>query len=96
MFSEAYIDALEGAFDIESLKQARNEVAIALATGAKNLVEINLRRTDGRETSAIAVTTYQERMAFLTAAKTLIDRAEGRGAANSGIKTDFSQVPVDP
>lgn len=96
MIHEAYLDALDGAFDLDALKEARTAVALALATGAKNLLEINLKRADGRETSAIVVTTYQERMAFLAAAKTLIDRAEGRGAANSGIKTDFSRVPVDP
>lgn len=93
---EAYIEALEGAFDLEALKAARREVAIALATAAENTLEISLKRSDGRETSAIRVTSYQERMAFLQAAKTIIDRAEGRGPGNSGIKTTFAHHHVDP
>lgn len=93
---DAYIDALDGAFDLQSLKEARADVAIALATGAKNLVEINLKRSDGRETAAIQVTTFQERMAFLSAAKTIIDRAEGRGPGNTGLKTTFAFHHVDP
>lgn len=97
MTGEAYIEALTEAFDLAGLKQARTDVALNLATRSARSLEINLKRTDGRETSAIVVATYEEKLAFLTACRAAIAKMEGTDLPElGGLRTDFSNQFVDP
>lgn len=92
----AYVNALADAFTLSSLREARTEVALALAARAARNLEVNLKRVDGRETSAIALSTYQEKLDFLTAAEAAIAKLDGGTVPGGGIRTDFSQSYVDP
>ncbi|MFK5923262.1 MAG: hypothetical protein QM496_13880 [Verrucomicrobiota bacterium] len=97
MIREAYIEALAEAYDLAGLKAARAAVAINLATKAGRTIEINMKSVDGRETSGISVTTYDEKINFLSAVRAAIARKEGKDLPeSSGIKSDFSQTYVDP
>lgn len=97
MIPEAYIEALAEAYDLAGLKAARDAVAINLATKASRTIEISLKRVDGRESSGINVTTYEEKINFLSAVRAAIARKEGKGLPeSSGIKSDFSLNYVDP
>jgi len=94
---EAYIEALAEAFDLQGLKDAQSAVAINLATNAARTLEINLKRVDGRETSGIVVTSYEEKISFLAAVRAAIARKEGTILADaSGTKSDFSHAHIDP
>lgn len=94
---EAYVEALAESYTLESLREARTQVALNLASRAARSLEVNLKTIDGRTTSAIVVSTYQEKLDFLTAARAAIARLDTDGhLSGGGVKTDFSQSYVDP
>ena len=67
----------------------------SLRTRAKSVLEVNSKTVDGRSTAGIALSTPEEKHAYIAACREAIAIKEGRaGTAHDRIQNDFSDGRV--
>lgn len=96
MMDPAIIETFAAAFTEESLEASRNAIALSLVTSAETAVEINLKRVGDRETSAIRVTTYAERLDMLRTIRAALALMREEILEPDSPFPDFSWSAVDP